>query len=51
MDNLVKENVKSTTLQSQNIQGIWDSIERPNIRRAEGKETYVKDIKIFLAKS
>lgn len=48
MDTLVKGNVKK--ILAQNIQEIWDTMKRTNlriIRIEEGKETQIKDIKYF----
>lgn len=54
MDILAKENVKSKKL-TQNIQEIWDTIKRPNLRIIgieKGEESQFKDPqKIFSAKS
>jgi hypothetical protein len=45
VDNSVKENVKSKNIQAQNIQDIWNTLKRPNLRIIgieEGEETQVK---------
>ena len=45
MNTLVKENVKSGTTQAQNIQEIWDTMKRPNLRIIgieEGEESQLK---------
>lgn len=50
MDTLVKGNVKSKKFLAQNIQGIWGTMKRTNLRIVrieEGKETQIKDIKYF----
>jgi len=38
MDTVVKENVKSKSFLTQNIQEIWDAIKRPNLFRIIGIE-------------
>ena len=54
MDTQVKENAKSKNLLTQNIQEIWDTMKRPNLRIIgieEGKETQSKPWKLFSTKS
>ena len=45
-DSSVKENIKSNRSLTQNIQEIWDSMKRPNLRiieTEEGKEVQLKN--------
>lgn len=48
MDTTVKENVKSKKkLLTGNIQEIWDTVKRPNLRTIEGKIPSAKTQKYF----
>ena len=38
IDSLVKANIKSNKFLTQNIQEIWDTMKRPNLRRMETEE-------------
>ena len=43
---MIKENIKSKEVLAQNIQKIWDTMQRSNVRivrKEEGEETQVKD--------
>jgi hypothetical protein len=50
----VKENAKSKKFLTQNIQEIWDTMKRPNIRIieiGEGASSHVQEPEIFSTKS
>ena len=54
IDSLVKENVKYNKFLAQNIQEIWDTMKRPNLRIIgieEGEELQLKAQKTYSTKS
>ncbi|KAL6091389.1 hypothetical protein STEG23_027127, partial [Scotinomys teguina] len=42
IDSSVKENTKSKKVMTQNVQEIWDTMKRPNLRIEEGEEYQLK---------
>ena len=50
IDSLVKENIKSNKSLTQNIQEIWDTMKRPNLRIIDIEEVQLKSTKNILNK-